>query len=95
MWSAHWRVVSLGRDTNQELSIRQTIFVRLQLFAWLEANRLARRNRDFLAGARVAADAALARFHHKDAKAAQLDPVATRQCVFHRIEQRVHRLLGF
>src|SRR5207237_5440855 len=53
--------------------------VRLQLLAGFESNRLARRDRNFFARARVATYATLARLHDKDPKPAQLDPVAARQ----------------
>jgi len=45
---------------SDELRISQSFFVRLQFFAGLEANCLARRNRDFFAGPRITSDAAIA-----------------------------------
>src|ERR1035437_239227 len=50
-----------------------------QLLAWLEADREAGRNLDFLGRAfRVAADAPLSGFDEQHAEAAQFDPLAAR-----------------
>ena len=46
------------------------LFQALQFFAGLKANGFAGRDADFFAGARVAADAGLARLYGEDAKAA-------------------------
>src|SRR5258706_10916366 len=67
----------------------------LEIFAGLEADRPARRNADFLAGARVAANAALARLHLEDAEATQLDALAALHGGPHRIEDGVDSNLGF
>src|SRR6185503_6676295 len=64
---------------------------RLQLFAGLEADRLAGRDRHLDARLRVAPDAALAIAHLEDAEAAQLDPLAARQRVLDRVEDGVDR----
>ena len=69
--------------------------VALKFFAGLESNRLAQRDCHFFTSARIASDASLAGLHDEDAKAAQLDPIASRQRVFHRIEERFNRLFCF
>src|SRR5207247_9482601 len=61
----------------------------LQIFAGLEPNRPAGRNAHFLAGPRVAPDAALARLYLKDPESAQLDPLATLHGSPHRVEDCV------
>src|SRR5689334_21497665 len=48
----------------------------LELFAGLEANRLAGRNRNLGSGTGIPADSRLPRLDGKDAKAPQLDPVS-------------------
>src|SRR2546426_8349189 len=67
----------------------------LQFLPRLETNRLPGRNRDFLAGARVSPDAAFPRLDHEHTKAAQLNAVAARQRVLHRMKQSIDGLLGF
>src|SRR5581483_5491922 len=52
--------------------IRTAVIMTLKFFSRLESNSLAEWNRDFLAGARVTADAALARLDDEDTKSAQL-----------------------
>src|SRR5688500_6182056 len=71
------------------------VLVRLQLLAWFEPNRLARRNRHFFSRARIPPDASLPRLHHKDAKAAQLDSFTARQSFLHRVKERLDGLFGF
>src|SRR5262249_27571321 len=58
----------------------------LEVLARLETDGASGRDLDFLAGARVAADAALARLDLEHAEAAQLDPVPPHQGVFHGLE---------
>src|SRR5687768_13256525 len=67
----------------------------LQFLAGLEANRAAGRDAHFLAGPRVAADAALARLHLKDAKATQLNTFAALHRVTHGFEHSIDGQLGF
>ena len=55
---------------------------RLQFLAGLEADGLARRNRNFGAGARIASDAGLARAHVEHAKSAQFNAVAGESAFF-------------
>src|SRR6185436_193374 len=64
----------------------------LQLFAWLEADRLAGRDRHLDAGLRVTPHAALAVADLEDAEAAQLDPFAAGERVLDRVEDGVDRL---
>src|SRR5262245_50084392 len=66
----------------------------LEIFTRLEPNGPARRNAHFFPGARIAADAALARLDLKDAEPTELDPLATLHGGPHRIEDRVDRHLG-
>src|SRR5450631_670337 len=66
----------------------------LQFLAGLEAHGFAGRDADFLAGARVAADAGLARAHVEHAEAAQLDALAFAKRLFHGIEDGFNSLFG-
>src|SRR5260370_9429451 len=59
---------------------------RLQCFAGLEADGLARRDGNFGAGARVASDAGLARAHIKHAETAQFDAVSGGERLLHALE---------
>src|SRR5579863_7309774 len=56
---------------------------RLQFLAGLEAHGFAGRDADFLAGARIAADAGLARAHVEYSEAPQLDTLALAERIFH------------
>src|SRR5687768_9474154 len=67
----------------------------LQFLAGLEADGAAGRDANFLARARVAADAALAGLHLKHAKAAQLYAFAALHRVTHGFEHRIDGQLGF
>src|SRR5205809_1255880 len=67
----------------------------LQIFTGLETDRASRRDAHFLAGAGIAADAALARFHLEDPESAKLDSLATLHGDPHRVEHRVDSHLGF
>src|SRR5262245_4746646 len=66
----------------------------LQVLAGLEADSPSRWDADFFTSARVAADAALARFHLEDAETAKLNPVASLHRDPHRVEHRVNGHLG-
>jgi hypothetical protein len=68
--------------------------VGLEFLAGLEADGLTGGDGDLLAGARVAPDAALARLDDEDAEAAQLDALAPRQRLLHRVEEGIDGLLG-
>src|SRR5262249_27476927 len=68
---------------------------RLQFLARFEAYRLARRDRDFGAGARVGPDAGLARANVENAEAAQFDAVSLGQRALHAFENRLDGELGF
>jgi hypothetical protein len=68
-----------GGKTQQQVASSE----RLQFLAGLEAHRFARRDADFLAGARVAANAGLARAHVEHTEAAQLYSLAFAERVFH------------
>src|SRR5215469_15627815 len=68
---------------------------RLEFLAGLEADGLAGRDVNLLAGAGIPADAGFARFDAKDPKSAELDPVAAAERVLHRFKNRLHRLFSF
>src|SRR5438309_9722098 len=59
------------------------VFMRLQFFAWFEADSFARRDRNFFAGPRIATHAAFSRLDDKPSEAAQLNPFASCQRLFH------------
>ena len=73
---------------------RPVLLQGLQLLAGFEAHGFAGRNGDFRAGARIAADAGLARLHVEDAEAAQFDAVAVLERFLHPLEDRLDRHLG-
>jgi hypothetical protein len=66
----------------------------LQFLAGLEAHGFAGRNADFLAGARIAADASLAWTHIKHTEASQLDSFSFSERVLHRFKHSFDRLFG-
>src|SRR5262249_39119954 len=66
----------------------------LQLFPRLEAHGFAGRNVDLSAGARIAADAGLARTHIEHAEAAQFDAFALPQRLLHAGENCLYRQLS-
>ena len=66
---------------------------RLQFLAGLEAHSLAGRDTNFLAGARIASYASLARTDIENAKAAQLNAFSLTKCAFHGAEDGFNGLL--
>ena len=66
----------------------------LQFLAWFETYRFAGGNIHFFAGARIAANAGLARLHGKNSKAAQFDSLATTHAAFQRFKNRLDGLFG-
>ena len=76
-----WTCVSLGPCALAE---------RLEIFARLEANRLAGGNGDLGTRARITSDTGLAGLDGEDAEAAQLDTIAAAQSVLHRLKNSVH-----
>jgi len=66
---------------------------RLQFFSGFETHSFAGRYADFLPGARVAADAGLARADVEHAEAAQLDAISLAQSAFHGLEYSLDGLL--
>jgi len=66
----------------------------LKFFAGFEAHGLAGRDAHLLPSARVASDTGLSRLHVEHAKAPQFDASSAAQRIFHRLENRFHRLLG-
>src|SRR3972149_6148051 len=67
----------------------------LEVFTRFEPNRPAWWDPYLLAGSGVAPDAPLAGLDLKDAKTAELDPLSALHRDSHRVEDRVHRDLGF
>ena len=67
----------------------------MQLFAWLEADGLTGGNCDLGAGSWVAANAGFSRLDGKDAEATQFNAVSSDECLFHALEDSVHRSLCF
>ena len=61
----------------------------LEVFAGLEPNGTTRGNADFLAGARVAADATLAGLYLEDAKPSQLNAIAALHGETHGVKDRI------
>jgi hypothetical protein len=66
---------------------------RLQFLAGFETHGFAGRNADFLAGARIAANAGFARAYIEDAEAAQFNSLAFAESVFHGFEDGFDGLL--
>src|SRR5208283_5609706 len=85
---------SLGMTTVWARPVQPRLLDRLQFLAGFEADRLAGRDVDFRAGARVASDAGLARPHGEDAEAAQLNAVTVRQSLLHAFENGFDRHFG-
>src|SRR6478672_7334985 len=67
----------------------------LQLLAGAEGHDRARRNRDFLAGLRVAAWTLVLLAQLEVAEAGELDALAVLQRFAQRVEERVHEFLRF
>ena len=89
-----WRFYKYFASNGARFSIRTVVTVAMKLLARLEANGFPGRNCDFFAGARITTDAAFARFDYEYAEAAQLDSIAARQRILHRIKERLNCLLG-
>jgi hypothetical protein len=68
---------------------------RLEFLAGFETHGFARRDANLLPGARVSANAGLARLHVEYTEAAELDAFSAPERVFHGFEDGFHRLLGF
>jgi len=66
----------------------------LEFFAGLEADGFPGRNVDFFPGARITADAGLARLDAEDAKAAELDALAAAEGLLEGFEDGFDGLLG-
>src|ERR1700753_945079 len=67
-------------------------FQTLQFFSGLEADGFAWRDVDLFAGARIAADAGLARLDAENSESAQLDARAPAERILERFEYRLDRL---
>ena len=67
----------------------------LKIFARLETNRFARRDRNFLARARVAPDAAFSRFDDKNPKPAKLNALSFCKSILHCVKKRIDHLFCF
>src|SRR3954449_3344539 len=66
----------------------------LKFLSGLETNRLTGWNCYLFAGSRITTDAPLAGLDHKNAKASELDTLAARQGLFHRMKKSINSLLG-
>ena len=66
----------------------------LEFFAGLKADGFPGRNIDFFPGARIAADAGLARLDAENAKSAELDALAAAEGLLERFENGFDGLLG-
>jgi len=73
----------------------QLLLQRLQILAGLEPHSFSWRDVDLRAGARIAADAGLARFYREDAEATQLNPIVGFECILHAVEDRIDSLFRF
>jgi hypothetical protein len=62
---------------------------RLQILAWLEANRFPRRDGNFLTSARISSDSRFSRFDGKDSKTSKLNAIILFQGYLHGFENRV------
>ena len=67
----------------------------MKFLTGLEANGFSRSNRYFSTCPRIPANAGFTGFYSEDAEAAQLDAVASDQCLLHAVEDRVYRRLCF
>jgi hypothetical protein len=68
---------------------------RLQIFTGLKPYSFSRRDIYFRASSRIPADTGFPRLHRKHAEAAQFNPIIGFKGVFHTVENRIDRLLGF
>ena len=68
---------------------------RLQFLAGFESYSLAGRDADFLAGARISADAGLAGTHIKNAEPPQFNALALRQRSLHALKDCFHSHFSF
>src|SRR5260370_39056496 len=75
-----------GLLLQSDLCNRERLIDRLQFLAGLEADGLARRNRNFGASARIPPNAGLARMHVEHTKTAQLNAVAGGESLLHPLE---------
>jgi hypothetical protein len=68
--------------------------MRLQFFAWFEADCFAGRDRNLFAGPRIATHAAFPRLDDKYPEAAQFNPFTSCQRLFHGMEKGIDGLFG-
>jgi len=67
----------------------------LKFFSGFESDRLARGNVSYFAGPWIASYAAFSWLYYKDSEASKLYSLAALKGLFHRLEQRFYRYLGF
>jgi hypothetical protein len=85
VWRTHRDLFGLGDGG---------VFEALQFLARLEANRFSRGDADLFAGARIAADAGLARLDAEDAELAEFDALTASHGVFEGFEDGFDGLFG-
>jgi len=88
--TSNLRIISVAILTNVAI-----LTVILEFLPGLKANSLSRRDGHFFTGAGIAPDPAFAWFNDENAKAPQLDSIAAREGVLHRIEERLDCLFSF
>src|ERR1700692_2178062 len=97
-WNSNRGADTTGRGQLNRLSAEElgttNPLQRLKFLAGLESNGLARWNRNLGSGARIPADARLARTNIEDPEAAQLNALAVCQRALHAFEDGLHRHLG-
>jgi hypothetical protein len=86
VWRTHRDLFGLGDGV---------VFETLQFLAGLEANSFSGRNADLFAGARIAANAGLARLDAEDAELAKFDALTAPHSVFEGFEDSFDGLFGF
>jgi hypothetical protein len=86
------RVRKIPKENEEARS--EKILESLQFLAGLEAYGFSGRNADFLAGARIAADAGLARAHVEHTEAPQFDSFAFAESVLHGFKDGLDGLFG-
>jgi hypothetical protein len=84
------RIISVGILTSVAI-----LTVILEFLPGLKANSLSRRDGHFFTGAGIAPDPAFAWLNDENAKPPQLDSIAAREGVLHRIEERLDCLFSF
>ncbi len=69
--------------------IQDGLLSKADFLAWLESDRLAGRNRNFVTGPGVSTYAAFARFHDENTKASEFDALPSPHCIFQSVQNGV------